>query len=42
MAFEMPFSSHLYPVEQEAVDVAALSTDELLAFPGLFDDLAWN
>jgi hypothetical protein len=41
MAFEMPFSSHLYPVEQESVEVPGLSTDELLAFPGMFD-LEWN
>ncbi|KAK0383335.1 hypothetical protein NLU13_9248 [Sarocladium strictum] len=41
MAFEMPFSSQMYPVYQEAVEVPGLSTDELLAFPGMFD-LEWN
>lgn len=42
MAFEMPFSSHLYSaVDQESVEVPGLSTDEMLAFPGMFD-LDWS
>lgn len=43
MTFEMPFATanNLYPMDREGVDVP-LSTDELLAFPGMFDLEGWT